>query len=187
MPMSMKRCPPDPSNFESWSLPWRSRLLVRGRWSSASSTNRVRRCWRNASPFSGSPTVQALRVVDLSLNTTGGRALLAPVLMQQSNPEQRVDLRPRDAVALHARALQEDRLQREGHAKRRTRQGAGPGQGPGTCRRDRRPPARSRDPVGGARGLAAAVAKGASFPRTLATATAFPKAKMIDCLMVRRM
>ena len=39
---------------------------------------------------SGSPTVQALRVVDLSLNTTGGRALLAPVLMQQSNPEQRV-------------------------------------------------------------------------------------------------
>ena len=39
---------------------------------------------------SGSPTVQAMRVVDLSLNTTGGRALLAPVLMQQSNPEQRV-------------------------------------------------------------------------------------------------
>jgi hypothetical protein len=39
---------------------------------------------------SGSATIEARRIVDLSLNTTGGRALLAPVLMQQSNPEQHV-------------------------------------------------------------------------------------------------
>jgi hypothetical protein len=39
---------------------------------------------------SGSATMEALRVVDLSLRTTSGRAAVAPVLIQQSNPAQRV-------------------------------------------------------------------------------------------------
>jgi hypothetical protein len=39
---------------------------------------------------SGSPKIQARRIVDLTLNTIEGRAMIAPVLTQQSNPKQRV-------------------------------------------------------------------------------------------------
>src|SRR5436190_1148823 len=39
---------------------------------------------------SGSPTVQAKRSIALSVETTGGALLVAPVLVQQSNPQQRV-------------------------------------------------------------------------------------------------
>jgi hypothetical protein len=39
---------------------------------------------------SGSPTVQARRSIMLSVETTSGAMLLAPVLIRQSNPRQRV-------------------------------------------------------------------------------------------------
>src|SRR5438067_5253494 len=39
---------------------------------------------------SGSPTVEARRIVALSVETSSGTALLAPVLVKQSNPKQRV-------------------------------------------------------------------------------------------------
>jgi len=39
---------------------------------------------------SGSPTVEARRIVALSVETSSGTALLAPVLVRQSNPKQRV-------------------------------------------------------------------------------------------------
>jgi hypothetical protein len=39
---------------------------------------------------SGSPKIEARRIVELSLETTTGRALVAPVLVQQSNAKQRV-------------------------------------------------------------------------------------------------
>lgn len=39
---------------------------------------------------SGSPTMEARRVITLSLRTVNGTALVAPVLMRQSNPRQRV-------------------------------------------------------------------------------------------------
>jgi len=39
---------------------------------------------------SGSPKTEALRVVALSLQTTEGETALAPVLVSQSNPKQRV-------------------------------------------------------------------------------------------------
>ena len=133
---------------------------------------------------SGSPTVQAIRVVDLSLNTTGGRALLAPVLMQQPIPSSASPSTARRRRASRARVARRSAAARRSRkapraARRRRRSRDLP--------RDRRRKARSGDPVGGARGLAAAVAKGASFPRTLDTATAFPTAKIIDCLMFRRM
>jgi hypothetical protein len=39
---------------------------------------------------SGSPTVEGKRTIDLSVETTDGNKPLAPVLMRQSNPKQRV-------------------------------------------------------------------------------------------------
>jgi hypothetical protein len=39
---------------------------------------------------SGSPKIEARRIVELSLETAAGRALLAPVMVQQSNAKQRV-------------------------------------------------------------------------------------------------
>jgi hypothetical protein len=39
---------------------------------------------------SGSPTVEARRIIALSADTAGGRVPLAPVLVRQGNPEQRV-------------------------------------------------------------------------------------------------
>lgn len=39
---------------------------------------------------SGSPKVEARRMVELSIGTIEGRAALAPVLIRQSNPKQRV-------------------------------------------------------------------------------------------------
>jgi hypothetical protein len=39
---------------------------------------------------SGSPTVEARRIVALAVETSSGTALLAPVLVRQSNPKQRV-------------------------------------------------------------------------------------------------
>ena len=38
----------------------------------------------------GSPTVEARRIIALSVETAGGRASLAPVLVQRTNPRQRV-------------------------------------------------------------------------------------------------
>jgi hypothetical protein len=39
---------------------------------------------------SGSPTVEARRIVALSVQTSSGTTLLSPVLIRQSNPKQRV-------------------------------------------------------------------------------------------------
>ena len=39
---------------------------------------------------SGSPTVEARRTIALSVQTTSGGVLLSPVLVRQSNPQQRV-------------------------------------------------------------------------------------------------
>jgi hypothetical protein len=39
---------------------------------------------------SGSPTMEARRIIALSVETTSGAMLLAPVLVRQSNPQQRV-------------------------------------------------------------------------------------------------
>lgn len=39
---------------------------------------------------SGSPTVEGIRAIDLSVSTISGRVPLAPVLIRQSNPKQRV-------------------------------------------------------------------------------------------------
>src|SRR5919201_5292936 len=39
---------------------------------------------------SGSPTVEARRIIALSAGTAGGRVMLAPVLVRQSNPRQQV-------------------------------------------------------------------------------------------------
>lgn len=39
---------------------------------------------------SGSPTVEARRIISLCVETTSGGALLAPILVRQSNPKQRM-------------------------------------------------------------------------------------------------